>query len=136
METQKVPIDDESLLLSDIFSNAEFGGGEDLFSILENVVPPNSTTSSLSDPPQDYETETSFKCKRQKIALTSIEEQNNDGQHRSMSHIAVERNRRKQMNEQLSILRSLMPCFYVKRVSLYLHYCHKLHMYFVLSSNT
>ncbi|GFP91323.1 transcription factor speechless [Phtheirospermum japonicum] len=32
-----------------------------------------------------------------------------------MSHIAVERNRRKQMNENLSVLRSLMPCFYVKR---------------------
>lgn len=32
------------------------------------------------------------------------------------SHIAVERNRRKQMNEHLAVLRSLMPCFYVKRV--------------------
>uniref|UniRef100_A0A0D9WQT6 BHLH domain-containing protein n=1 Tax=Leersia perrieri TaxID=77586 RepID=A0A0D9WQT6_9ORYZ len=33
----------------------------------------------------------------------------------STSHIAVERNRRKQMNENLAVLRSLMPCFYVKR---------------------
>ena len=33
-----------------------------------------------------------------------------------MSHISVERNRRKQMNEHLSELKSLMPCFYVKRV--------------------
>ncbi|KAL7106964.1 hypothetical protein ACP275_06G024600 [Erythranthe tilingii] len=32
-----------------------------------------------------------------------------------ITHIAVERNRRKQMNEHLSVLRSLMPCFYVKR---------------------
>ncbi|RLN12765.1 transcription factor SPEECHLESS-like [Panicum miliaceum] len=31
------------------------------------------------------------------------------------SHITVERNRRKQMNEHLAVLRSLMPCFYVKR---------------------
>ncbi|CAN6444354.1 unnamed protein product [Victoria cruziana] len=37
-----------------------------------------------------------------------------DGQQR-VSHITVERNRRKQMNEHLSVLRSLMPCFYVKR---------------------
>jgi transcription factor SPEECHLESS len=33
------------------------------------------------------------------------------------SHINVERNRRKQMNEHLSVLRSLIPCFYVKKVS-------------------
>ncbi|KAJ4834373.1 hypothetical protein Tsubulata_041183 [Turnera subulata] len=32
-----------------------------------------------------------------------------------MSHIAVERNRRRQMNEHLRILRSLTPCFYIKR---------------------
>ncbi|CAA2994701.1 transcription factor MUTE [Olea europaea subsp. europaea] len=32
-----------------------------------------------------------------------------------MSHIAVERNRRRQMNEHLKVLRSLTPCFYVKR---------------------
>ncbi|GAA0177499.1 DNA-binding transcription factor [Lithospermum erythrorhizon] len=32
-----------------------------------------------------------------------------------MSHIAVERNRRKQMNEHLKVLRSLTPCFYIKR---------------------
>jgi transcription factor SPEECHLESS len=37
-----------------------------------------------------------------------------------MSHITVERNRRKQMNEHLAVLRSLMPCFYVKRVRLVL----------------
>lgn len=33
-----------------------------------------------------------------------------------MTHITVERNRRKQMNEYLSILRSLMPHSYVQRV--------------------
>ncbi|CAA0830864.1 Transcription factor SPEECHLESS [Striga hermonthica] len=36
------------------------------------------------------------------------------GQNR-MSHITVERSRRKQMNDNLAVLRSLMPCFYVKR---------------------
>jgi transcription factor SPEECHLESS len=50
------------------------------------------------------------------------------------SHIAVERNRRKQMNEHLAVLHSLMPRFYVKRVSLeglpakfctiFTHICH------------
>uniref|UniRef100_A0A0D3H1H4 BHLH domain-containing protein n=2 Tax=Oryza TaxID=4527 RepID=A0A0D3H1H4_9ORYZ len=32
-----------------------------------------------------------------------------------MTHIAVERNRRKQMNEYLAVLRSLMPASYVQR---------------------
>ncbi|KAK8968727.1 Transcription factor MUTE [Platanthera guangdongensis] len=32
-----------------------------------------------------------------------------------MSHITVERNRRRQMNEHLKILRSLTPSFYIKR---------------------
>ncbi|CAL9138874.1 unnamed protein product [Musa acuminata var. zebrina] len=32
-----------------------------------------------------------------------------------MAHIAVERNRRMQMNEYLAVLRSLMPSFYVQR---------------------
>jgi hypothetical protein len=33
-----------------------------------------------------------------------------------MTHIAVERNRRKQMNQYLAVLRSLMPPSYVQRV--------------------
>ncbi|XP_027339506.1 transcription factor SPEECHLESS-like [Abrus precatorius] len=130
---------DESL--SDIFEDKEFGG-DDLFAILESLesdftdfplinenvtisiskdmnedvsrlVSQKSTSSSA---PLDSETEpeTSPKTKRQKLTPTSSEEANPDGQQR-MSHITVERNRRKQMNEHLSVLRSLMPCFYVKR---------------------
>lgn len=55
--------------------------------------------------------ETEVACKRQKLNASE------DGQHRT-SHITVERNRRKQMNEHIAVLRSLMPCFYVKRVCL------------------
>lgn len=36
-----------------------------------------------------------------------------------MTHIAVERNRRKQMNEHLAVLRSLMPESYVQRVCVF-----------------
>ncbi|KAF7837238.1 transcription factor MUTE [Senna tora] len=32
-----------------------------------------------------------------------------------MSHITVERNRRRQMNDHLKVLRTLTPCFYIKR---------------------
>ena len=34
-----------------------------------------------------------------------------------MTHIAVERNRRRQMNEYLAVLRSLMPAAYAQRVN-------------------
>ncbi|KNA10503.1 hypothetical protein SOVF_143930 [Spinacia oleracea] len=36
-------------------------------------------------------------------------------EHQRMTHIAVERNRRKQMNEYLAVIRSLMPPSYVQR---------------------
>lgn len=35
-----------------------------------------------------------------------------------MTHIAVERNRRRQMNDHLNVLRSLMPTSYIQRVTL------------------
>ncbi|XP_023553170.1 transcription factor SPEECHLESS-like [Cucurbita pepo subsp. pepo] len=90
--------------------------GYDLFSIfdsLENV----AEFSMIED---DTELETSPKTKRLKLngsamaGVSSSEDANPDGAQR-MSHITVERNRRKQMNEHLSVLRSLMPCFYVKK---------------------
>lgn len=89
-----------------------------------------SQKSSSSTALQDfYETNnelesTSPKSKKRKSAASaaaiasSDQEGNPDGQNR-VSHITVERNRRKQMNEHLSVLRSLMPCFYVKRVSFF-----------------
>ncbi|KAK1269061.1 Transcription factor SPEECHLESS [Acorus gramineus] len=53
---------------------------------------------------------------RKKLKLTPPppQEEAPDGQQR-VSHITVERNRRRQMNDNLSVLRSLMPSFYVKR---------------------
>ncbi|XP_057730069.1 transcription factor SPEECHLESS-like [Arachis stenosperma] len=102
--------------LSDIFQDKDFGG-DDLFAILESLddFPPTNTgqfptlleSSSLPSPP----------TKRRKLLVPPPPPSPNaaeDGQQR-MSHITVERNRRKQMNEHLSVLRSLMPCFYVKR---------------------
>lgn len=59
--------------------------------------------------------------KRQKLSAASATAASvEDGPARTSSaHITVERNRRKQMNEHISVLRSLMPCFYVKRVCMY-----------------
>jgi hypothetical protein len=40
------------------------------------------------------------------------------------NHIAVERNRRRQMNEYLAVLRSVMPPSYAQRVRTYVRTCH------------
>ncbi|KAJ8753082.1 hypothetical protein K2173_011850 [Erythroxylum novogranatense] len=76
----------------------------------------HKSTSSSALQESETELETSPRSnKRQKTTVTATSDEiNPDGQQR-ISHITVERNRRKQMNEHLSVLRSLMPCFYVKR---------------------
>ncbi|KAL2504797.1 Transcription factor SPEECHLESS [Abeliophyllum distichum] len=117
--------------LSHLFEDAEFSTEanlgvafpDDIFSILEALdgvsdfnsevgllVSQKSNSSSVF---QEYETEieASPKCKKQKVIATA---NSMDGQER-ISHITVERNRRKQMNEHLTVLRSFMPSFYVKR---------------------
>ncbi|XP_041016036.1 transcription factor SPEECHLESS-like [Juglans microcarpa x Juglans regia] len=80
------------------------------------LVSQKSTSSIALQDQSGTELETSPKTKRQKLSgtTTSSGETNPEGQNR-ISHITVERNRRKQMNDHLSVLRSLMPCFYVKR---------------------
>lgn len=92
--------------------------GEYIISTEPKLVSQKSTSSGALQDQSGTELETSPKSKRQKLSgtTTSSEETNPEGQHR-ISHITVERNRRKQMNDHLSVLRSLMPCFYVKRVS-------------------
>lgn len=55
------------------------------------------------------------KRKRPRTVKTSEEVES-----QRMTHIAVERNRRKQMNEHLRVLRSLMPGSYVQRVCNYI----------------
>lgn len=53
------------------------------------------------------------KRKRRKARAKNKEE----AESQRMTHITVERNRRKQMNDHLSVLKSLMPHSYVQRVS-------------------
>ncbi|CAH9129831.1 unnamed protein product [Cuscuta epithymum] len=52
-----------------------------------------------------------IKGKRKRVRIKSSQEVESQ----RMTHIAVERNRRKQMNEHLRVLRSLMPSSYVQR---------------------
>ncbi|ONK67568.1 uncharacterized protein A4U43_C05F1390 [Asparagus officinalis] len=75
----------------------------------------NTLKLRLDEVDEDGGDEASLARKKLKFAAAvSLEEEVQDGQQK-VSHITVERNRRKQMNEHLSVLRSLMPCFYVKR---------------------
>lgn len=57
--------------------------------------------------------------KRLKVSPPASSTEDGSGEYgKGISHIAVERNRRKQMNEHLAMLRQLMPSFYVKKVCL------------------
>ncbi|KAE8719714.1 Transcription factor SPEECHLESS [Hibiscus syriacus] len=112
--------------LYELFGEGEFGpGGDDLFAFFESFYFTPLEETTAAGPPKDGEettttlvtqnsSEPELEPKSKKPKLSSSEETNPDGQQR-MSQITVERNRRKQMNEHLSVLRSLMPCFYVKR---------------------
>lgn len=76
------------------------------------LVSQKSTGSSATLQEYCEETEADTpSSKRQNLAGVVV----SGGIENRISHITVERNRRKQMNEHLSVLRSLMPCFYAKR---------------------
>lgn len=57
---------------------------------------------------------------RRKRRRTKSSKNKEEIENQRMTHIAVERNRRKQMNEYLAVLRSLMPPSYVQRVCTYM----------------
>ncbi|XP_022131324.1 transcription factor bHLH96 [Momordica charantia] len=63
-------------------------------------------------PPVEPPPPTTGRRKRRRTRSTKNKE---EIENQRMTHIAVERNRRKQMNEYLAVLRSLMPSSYVQR---------------------
>lgn len=141
--------------LSEIFEEAEslFGMLETLedvngdalsFSMFEEEILTNkakekemvrrdSTDSNISNVRRRQETDEEEEggeggSKRKKMKLSEQGRALNEVQEGQpkMSHITVERNRRKQMNEHLVVLRTLMPCFYVKRVRVFVFICFNL----------
>ncbi|QCE15914.1 transcription factor bHLH94-like [Vigna unguiculata] len=74
----------------------------------ESMIPPLSSSAEATATATT--TTTRRKRRRTKSAKNKEEIEN-----QRMTHIAVERNRRKQMNEYLAVLRSLMPSSYVQR---------------------
>ena len=77
--------------------------------ISNRVVVPLSTTTTTT-------TTTTQHGKKKRKRKAKVCKNKEEAETQRMTHIAVERTRRKQMNEHLSVLRSLMPESYVQRV--------------------
>lgn len=77
-------------------------------------VPPASTMLSGGTTTAAAQTVGQNRRKRRRRARTCKNKE--DAESQRMTHIAVERNRRRQMNEYLAVLRSLMPDSYIQRV--------------------
>lgn len=122
----------ESTSSPDFFHTSieQFSSQDDIFSILDTLdgvsdefkalIPLDETRCCLNELVSQKSTSSadleafSPRTKRQKVKEGC---ENSDGCMK-LNHVTVERNRRKQMNEHLTVLRSLMPCFYVKRVNI------------------
>ncbi|KAL0877900.1 hypothetical protein Bca101_027606 [Brassica carinata] len=68
--------------------------------------------SALDQPPPS---DVAARMGRRKRRRTKSSKNKEEVENQRMTHIAVERNRRKQMNEYLAVLRSLMPPSYAQR---------------------
>lgn len=77
---------------------------------------PNSSPEAMETPPLPPPSSTT--TGRRKRRRTRSSKNKEEMENQRMTHIVVERNRRKQMNEYLAVLRSLMPPSYVQRVSI------------------
>jgi len=75
------------------------------------------TAPTFTPPPSStMEATVTATCRRKRRRIKSAKNKE-EIENQRMTHITVERNRRKQMNEYLNVLRSLMPSSYVQRVS-------------------
>ncbi|OEL27807.1 Transcription factor bHLH94 [Dichanthelium oligosanthes] len=80
------------------------------------VVPPVDSGGSVG-PEAAALTTTPVPSVRRKRRRARAVKNKEEEESQRMTHIAVERNRRKQMNEYLAVLRSLMPSSYAQRVN-------------------
>lgn len=74
-----------------------------------------SLTVPFPPPSSSAEATVTTTTSRRKRRRTKSAKNKEEIENQRMTHIAVERNRRKQMNEYLAVLRSLMPSSYVQR---------------------
>ncbi|CAL1392171.1 unnamed protein product [Linum trigynum] len=80
-----------------------------------SLLPPSAGDYFYPPPPEDVAASTPIAPARRKRRRTKNTKNEEEIESQRMTHIAVERNRRKQMNEYLALLRSLMPSSYVQR---------------------
>ncbi|KAG7585558.1 Myc-type basic helix-loop-helix (bHLH) domain [Arabidopsis thaliana x Arabidopsis arenosa] len=86
--------------------------------ISEANITANRNSSGSPNCDRSYHRDSETNTTRNKKATrrrTRVKKNKEDINNQRMTHIAVERNRRKLMNEYLSVLRSLMPDSYVQR---------------------
>ncbi|KAF5739761.1 transcription factor bHLH94 [Tripterygium wilfordii] len=76
-------------------------------SAVDQLLPEVLPTITMEPPP--------VQAGRRKRRRTKSTKNKEEIENQRMTHIAVERNRRKQMNDYLAVLRSLMPSSYVQR---------------------
>jgi hypothetical protein len=79
----------------------------------------SSGRSEVVDRRQNLAVQAGRKKRRRKPRVCKNKE---EAETQRMTHIAVERNRRKQMNEHLQVLRSLMPESYAQRVCIFSYF--------------
>ncbi|CAL4924689.1 unnamed protein product [Urochloa decumbens] len=94
----------DPFLLASLVQNAEEWGDE----VGSKSSPEHDVAQSAVEPSPA----TTPKRKRRRVKVVKNEE---EIESQRMTHIAVERNRRRQMNEYLAVLRSLMPPSYAQR---------------------
>ncbi|PON97197.1 Basic helix-loop-helix transcription factor [Trema orientale] len=81
---------------------------------------PNSVENCVNDPQTTFKHTQNAKSppvsrERRKRKRTRPAKNKEEVESQRMTHIAVERNRRRQMNDHLNVLRSLMPTSYIQR---------------------
>ncbi|KAL3817924.1 hypothetical protein ACJIZ3_003829 [Penstemon smallii] len=74
-----------------------------------------SSSAPRQQTPPENTSPAVVQCRKKRRRRPKVCKNKEEAENQRMTHIAVERNRRKQMNEHLAVLRSLMPESYVQR---------------------
>ncbi|ANM70268.1 unnamed protein product [Arabidopsis thaliana] len=101
-----------NFLLSETLSPTPFKSLVDLEPLPENdVIISKNTISEISnqEPPPQRQPPATNRGKKRRRRKPRVCKNEEEAENQRMTHIAVERNRRRQMNQHLSVLRSLMP---------------------------